>query len=123
MILLPVADEPVKEMTSTSGDSTRASPTTEPSSLTELTTPGGSDGHAARQRMTAAWISGVWCAGLITVVHPAASAGARDRTRSVTGAFHGTMIAATPAASRVIIEKAPGAGSKVRPTTVRARPA
>ena len=80
----------------------------EPCSLTELTTPFGSDGHSARQRMIRAWISGVCGAGLITVVQPAASAGASERASSVTGAFHGTMIAATPAASRFIIEKLPG---------------
>jgi hypothetical protein len=60
---------------------------------------------------------------LITAVQPAASAGASDRIRSVTGAFHGTMTPATPAASRWNSDMAPGAVSCIVPRMVRASPA
>jgi hypothetical protein len=73
--------------------------------------------------MMTRWISGVCGAGLITVVQPAASAGASERTRSVTSAFHGTMMAATPAGSRCSSEMFPGAVSSVRPVMLRVRPA
>ena len=41
---LPVADDPVNEMTDTSGLSTIASPTSAPEPVTRLTTPGGKPG-------------------------------------------------------------------------------
>jgi len=122
MIRLPVALDPVKLITSTASEATSASPTSVPYSLTEFTTPFGNDGQSCRHRITRWWTSGVCGAGLITTVQPAASAGPSERTRRVTGAFHGTMIAATPAASRFIVEKLPGAVSIVRPRMVRASP-
>ena len=79
MISLPVALEPVKEMTSTSCEATIAWPTSMPFSVD------GMD-HALRQGgraswmhcMMRRWISGVCGAGLMTTVQPAASAGASD---------------------------------------------
>ena len=119
----PVRLDPVKEITSMSSEATIACPTSMPFSLTEFTTPGGSDGAPAMHFMIRAWMSGVWAAGLMTVVQPAASAGARDRIRSVTGAFHGTMIPATPAASRWKSDMLPGAVSCIVPRMLRASPA
>jgi hypothetical protein len=43
--------------------------------------------------------SAVWPGILTATVLPAESAGASDRTNRATGAFHGTMIATTPAGS------------------------
>lgn len=62
-------------------------------------------------------------AALTTTVQPAASAGASERTNRISGAFQGTMIATTPAASCVISERTPGAGSTTRPAALRAMPA
>ena len=123
MMILPVRDDPVKEITSTSACVDRMVPTSVPYSLTELTTPFGSDATDSKQAMTAALVNGVCDAGLVITVQPAASAGATDRTISVTGAFQGTMTEATPEASRVMRLILPGALSKVRPKTFRAMPA
>jgi len=110
MIRLPTSVEPVKLITSTSADSTSRAAASAPFSRSRLTAPAGSAGWS-RQRIIAAVINDVWAAGLTMAVHPAARAGARDRTSSTAGAFHGTMIAATPAASRNIVEMVPGSGS------------
>ncbi len=45
--------------------------------------------------------------GLITAVHPAASAGASFQLVSVSGEFHGVMIATTPLASYFVNAKTP----------------
>ena len=65
----------------------------------------------------------VCAAGFSTTVQPTASAGAMARTSSTAGAFHGTMIPATPAGSRIIVESTPGSGSRTWPGMWRARPA
>ena len=45
-------------------------------------------------------VTGVWSLGLVTIVHPAASAGASFQLKSSSGEFHGTMAATTPTGSR-----------------------
>ena len=123
MTILPVRDDPVKVIASISGCDASTVPTSMPFSLTELITPGGSSVIDAMHSMIAALIRGVCGASLMTVVQPAARAGASDRISKVTGAFHGTITETTPAGSRVRNEKLPGALSSVRPKTLRARPA
>mgnify|MGYP003512180575 CR=1 FL=1 len=73
--------------------------------------------------MLAAVNSVVCGAGLTTAVQPAASAGASARTSRTAGAFQGTMMAATPAGSRSIVENTPGSTSSTWPGTWRASPA
>ena len=123
MMTRPVLDDPVKDTTSTSGWLDNTEPTSVPCSLTELMMPRGKLLTASKQPMTAALVNGVCGAGLTTTLQPAASAGATDRTSSVTGAFQGTMTDATPDGSRVIKLILPGPLSKVRPNTFRATPA
>lgn len=61
------------------------------------------------------------CAGiLITVVQPAANAGAKERIMSTMGEFQGTITPATPTACRNTIDTLPGLGSTARPYSVRA---
>jgi len=45
-------------------------------------------------------VSGVWLAGLTTIVQPAASAGPALRVIMAAGKFHGVMAAHTPTGSR-----------------------
>ena len=123
IMILPVRDEPVNEITSTSGCVDKTVPTSVPCSFTELTMPAGSEDASWKQAMMAALVSGVCGAGFITTAHPAASAGATERTRSVIGAFHGTITETTPDGSRVIRLSLPSPLSKVRPKTLRATPA
>ena len=92
-------------------------------SITRLTVPAGSAPTAARCSSTAAVTRDVCGAGLTIAVQPAASAGASERISSSTGPFHGTMIAATPAGSRKIVEKTPGSISCAFPRIARAWPA
>src|SRR5688572_22065134 len=89
MTFLPVAVEPVKAILSTSGEVTRALPATAPLSaaaVTTLTTPAGapaSRASAARARTTPE----ARCDGLITVVQPAARAGASFHETRTSGKF------------------------------------
>ena len=72
---LPARVEPVKEIMSTCGCFTRASPTTGPKPVTRLKTPFGSPAAATTSaRMKA--LNGAISEGLSTTVQPAASAGA-----------------------------------------------
>lgn len=122
MIFLPVAVDPVKLRTSTPCESASRSLAAYPRSLTRFTAPLG-NAVSSKQRIIAAVTSEVWAAGLTIAVQPAASAGASERTSNTAGAFHGTMIATTPAASRSIVDIVPGSGSSTCPAIWRARPA
>jgi hypothetical protein len=101
---LPVAEEPVKLMTSICGDWLMARPMAAPDSVNEHTTPAGRPTMEVRHSSVSWFTKAVWCAALITTVQPAASAGASDRMSRITGAFQGTMMPATPAGSRLICE-------------------
>ncbi|SKV26772.1 Uncharacterised protein [Mycobacteroides abscessus subsp. abscessus] len=71
--------EPVKVTRSTSGWPASASPTSSPRPVTTLSTPSGNPASAAR-RARVSVVSGVSSLGLITTVHPAASAGSTFHT-------------------------------------------
>ena len=71
---LPARVDPVNETMSTSGWAAMASPTTGPTPVTRLNTPGGSPTESMiSARMKA--LSGATSLGLSTTVQPAASAG------------------------------------------------
>ena len=75
MTRLPARVEPVNDTMSTSGCEAMASPTTGPTPVTRLNTPGGrpmSSRISARMKA----LSGATSLGLSTTVQPAASAGA-----------------------------------------------
>jgi hypothetical protein len=78
-ILLPVAEEPVKLMTSMCGDWLMARPMSAPDSVNEQTTPEGKPAMEVKHSNVSWFTRAVWCAALITTVQPAASAGASDR--------------------------------------------
>jgi len=62
----------------------------------------------------------VWPGSLTTAVHPAANAGANERTESTTGEFHGTITPATPMGSGTELMCRPGATSVARPLSLSA---
>lgn len=66
-------------------------------------------------------VSAVSPGSLITTVQPAARAGPRARTVSMSGEFHGEMMPTTPSGSGLDWKYWPGATSAARPTfSVRA---
>ena len=80
-----------------------------------LITPRGKLFTSVNTRLMSAFTCAV-CPGIfMTVVQPAASAGASDRMRSATGEFHGTLIPATPIGSRTNSENRPAPHSAARP--------
>ena len=74
-ISLPVELSPVSETMPTSLFLTIASPAGTPSPVTTLNTPGGKISASAISWANRSSVSGVFSAGLITTVFPAASAG------------------------------------------------
>src|SRR5262249_49225293 len=97
----PAASPPVKPTCATSGWPTKGAPTSPPKPVTALTTPSGKPAclnKAANSSMEAEVNSD----GLITAVQPAARAGANFQLVSVSGEFHGVMIATTPLASYLV---------------------
>jgi hypothetical protein len=98
-ILRPVAVEPVKVTTSTSGWVVSTSPTATSDEVRTLTTPAGMSVWAAISSPSASVVSGVCGAPLSTTVHPAASAGASLASASWLGKLYGMIAATTPAAS------------------------
>ncbi len=101
MICLPVLVSPVNAILSMPGCSTIIWPTFEPGPVTTFSTPGGSPTSSAMSASARA-VNGVWLAGLITTVLPAASAGATFHAVSSSGKFHGTIAATTPIGSRSV---------------------
>ena len=85
-------------MWATSGWVTSGSPTSGPSPVTTLTTPSGKPA-SANSLANSIIDAEVYSDGLITAVQPAARAGASFQLVSVSGEFHGVMIATTPLAS------------------------
>ncbi len=84
MTRLPAAVDPVNDTMSTSGCAARASPTTGPSPVTRLNTPGGRPTCANTSASTKA-DSGATSDGLSTTVQPAASAAATFATTWCSG--------------------------------------
>lgn len=99
MMCRPVSEEPVKEISGTSGWSTRAWPASSPRPWTMFTTPAGTpasskiSGHSDAD-------SGVHSAGLRISVQPDASAGASFQLSSMNGVFQGVISPATPTGVR-----------------------
>jgi hypothetical protein len=97
-MMRPASVEPVKATFATSGCPTSALPVSRPP-VTTLITPAGMPAATAASTSTRR-SSGVSAAGLMTVVHPAMSAGASLTMTSPSGKFHGAMRAQTPTAWR-----------------------
>lgn len=94
----PVWSEPVKLIFLTSGCSTSAAPTSLPKPVTALTTPGGNP--ASANSLTNSSVDAEANSdGLMTTVHPAASAGASFHDRISNGEFQGVIAATTPRGS------------------------
>ena len=92
---LPTAVEPVKPIILTSGAPVITGPSVWASPQITLNTPSGMPARRASSASARAE-SGVSGAGLITMVHPAARAGAHLRVIIALGKFHGVMQATTP---------------------------
>src|SRR5688572_17760621 len=94
----PVASDPVNATLATSGCSTSGAPTSGPSPVTTLTTPGGKPA-CSTSFMNSSVDAEVYSDGWMTTVLPAASAGASFHASSSSGEFHGTIAATTPSGS------------------------
>jgi len=122
MICLPTSVEPVKAILSTRGSRTSAMPTLPPGPVTTLNTPSGTPASWQISAKRSA-VSGVWDAGLITIVLPAASAGAIFQDESRKGKFQGTMAPTTPTGWRSVKVKALSRRPSVSPWILVAQPA
>ncbi len=100
MSSLPTAVEPVNVSLRTSGLAVSSPPIACAGPITTFNTPGGIPARSASAAMASA-DSGVSGAGLITMVQPAASAGAALRAIMALGKFHGVMAATTPTGWRI----------------------
>src|SRR5690625_357443 len=96
----PVVVSPVKEIKSTPGCLTSASPATSPMPLTRLNAPSGRPASSKIPAHDDA-DKGVNSAGFNTTVHPDASAGASFQEESMNGVFHGVIRPATPTGERL----------------------
>ena len=90
--------------------------------MTTLKTPSGSPASWQSSANLSA-VSGVCDAGLITMVLPAASAGAIFHEESRKGKFHGTMAPTTPTGWRSVNVKALSRRGRVSPWILVAQPA
>jgi hypothetical protein len=95
----PVAVEPVNATLSTPGCDARCAPVSRDSPVTTLTTPGGKPACSISSANPSV-DAGACSDGLITIVQPAASAGASFQVMSSSGEFHGVIAATTPTGSR-----------------------
>src|SRR5437763_1596433 len=91
----PARSPPVNPTWATFGCVTSGSPTSRPSPATTLITPLGNPA-SANKPASSSIDADVNSEGLTTTVHPAANAGASFQLVSVSGEFHGVMIATTP---------------------------
>jgi hypothetical protein len=81
-----------------------------------FTAPGGAPARVSRSASARA-VSGVSNAGLMTVVQPAAKAGATLRVIIAAGKFHGVMSTATPTGDRrVSIQLVPPGARRTSPS-------
>jgi hypothetical protein len=118
-ITFPVLVLPVKLMTGTCADLTRASALSCPPIRT-LTTRPASPGVWEMISAIRALVCAVATGRLTIVAAPAANAGARERSTSATGEFHGAMIPATPAAWCTTTVSAPCSTCTARPVSMSA---
>ena len=93
--IFPTAVEPVKVSLRTSGLPVSSAPMARAEPVSTLMTPAGMPARW-HSSASASAENGVWCAGLQTMVQPAASAGASLRASIAEGKFHGVMAATTP---------------------------
>jgi hypothetical protein len=93
--ILPTGVEPVKVSLRTAGLAVSSPPIAEVAPATTLRTPSGTPARSASSAIAKAE-SGVSVAGLITIVQPAASAGAAFRVIIAFGKFQGVIAATTP---------------------------
>src|SRR5207248_2882491 len=93
--IFPTPVEPVKPSLRTSGLDVISSPIAAALPVTTEKTPAGTPASSASTAHASAE-SGVWLAGFITIVHPAASAGAAFRVTIAAGKFQGVIPAVTP---------------------------
>ena len=120
---LPVVDEPVNEMTPTSGESTIALPTSPPAPVTRFTTPAGKPASAISSTRSVAQC-GVSLAGLKTTVLPVTRAGIIFQHGMAIGKFQGVMIPAIPIGWRMDIAHLSGSSlGTVSPCILRPSPA
>src|SRR5205823_15023575 len=102
----PAASPPVNPTCATFGCVTSGSPTSGPRPATTLITPFGMPAAATRPASSSIEAD-VNSEGLTTTVQPAANAGASFQLVSVSGEFHGVMIATTPFGSYFVYAKTP----------------
>ncbi len=96
----PTLSEPVKEITLGTGCSRKASPISEMSVTTTLSTPPGSPASSKSFATRVPPVTGVsWC-GLRTTALPSASAGATDFKESRKGKLKGLITPTTPTGTR-----------------------
>jgi hypothetical protein len=93
--IFPIAVEPVKPSLRTSGLDVISAPIGAASPVTTENTPPGIPASSP-STVTARAESGVWLAGFITIVQPAARAGAALRVTIAAGKFQGVIPAVTP---------------------------
>src|ERR1700752_2076506 len=91
----PLSVEPVKVILRTVGFEVISPPIARALPVTTLNTPFGTPARTASSASARA-DSGVWIAGLSTIVHPAASAGPALRVIIALGKFHGVIAPTTP---------------------------
>ena len=101
-----VGTDPVKDIRRMPGCALSAAPASGPSPCTTLKTPAGRPASAVMSASSDA-VSGAHSGGLATTVLPAARAGPMRQVASISGAFHGVIIAVTPAGSQVIRSRWP----------------
>ncbi|MDT4857704.1 hypothetical protein FQZ97_921380 [compost metagenome] len=98
LIFWPAASPPVKATLATRGWPTSGSPTSAPKPVMTLKTPGGKPANFTNAASSNNELD-VYSEGLITIVLPAASAGAIFQTVRASGEFHGVIAATTPRGS------------------------
>ena len=101
---LPMAPDPVKTKTSTSIDKPKASPTTRPSPVTALSTPGGKPASRASSAMRISDKDAV-SEGFKTTEFPIAKAGPSFHAPIIIGKFQGIIAPTTPTGSLCIIPR------------------
>ena len=107
----PTAVEPVKDNLRASPDRISGSITPPASvAVTQLTTPAGTPA-SVRMSISASIDSGVWAAGLITLVQPAAIAGPSLRVPIAIGKFQGVISRHGPTGCRATRKREPPAGA------------
>ena len=104
--LRPTSVEPVKVSLRTSGLEVSSSPVSPEGPVMTLQTPGGMPARSASTAIASAE-NGVWLAGRITPVQPAAQPGPVLRVIIAAGKFHGVIAAKTPIGSLVTMMRRP----------------